>query len=101
LDVLPSAVTTHAKALGERVLSPGKERTVLTGLLVTDSGASDTIRVTTQLPLMVRIDGLKGNGRPLIFDGTGSAVPNSRIEEQLLEIFTSDTQEAQFFSGRS
>jgi hypothetical protein len=99
LDVLPSALTVHAAALGNRVLSAGRERTVLTAQLVNDRGESRNVRVTLQLPNVVRIDGLREDG-PLVFDGTSSVATNSRLEEQLLEIFNSDLPETMLASSR-
>jgi hypothetical protein len=101
LDVLPSVLGVHAAALGNRIRVPGKERTVLTGSLLTVSGASASIRVVAQLPNMVRLDGLRADGAPVVFDGNNSVFTNSRIEEQLLEIFSSDTAEGMLVSVKA
>jgi hypothetical protein len=89
----------HAAALGDRVLQPGKERTTIAGDLVTDVGERHKVRVILQLPSKVRIEGLRRNGGS-VFDGTSSRGTPSRIEEQLLEIFSSDTAEAMMASSR-
>jgi len=99
LDVLPSSLAPHAEALGDRVLKPGKEKTTIISEIVTDRGERRQLRVILQLPALVRIDELKGN-RASAFDGTASAGVTSRTEEQLLEIFSSDTAEALMASSR-
>src|SRR5262245_6278443 len=63
LEVLPSALTPHAEALGKRVLAPGKERTTFSGELITEQGELRRMRVTLQLPSLVRIEGLRPDAR--------------------------------------
>jgi len=99
LDVLPSALTPHAEALGDRVLKPGKEKTTITSELITDHGERRQLRVILQLPMEVRIEDLKGK-RTSEFDGTASSGVTSRAEEQLLEIFSSDSAEGMMASIR-
>jgi hypothetical protein len=57
-----------------------------------------SIRIVAQLPNMVRLDGLRADGAPVVFDGSDSVFTSSRIEEQLLEIFSSDTAEGMLVS---
>jgi hypothetical protein len=99
LDVLPSSLTPHALALGDRVLKPGKERITIVSELVTDRGERRQLRVILQLPSMVRIEELKGKNATS-FDGTKSTGATSRLDEQLLETFSSDTAEAMLASTR-
>src|SRR5262245_52074998 len=61
LDVLPSALTPHAEALGKRVLAPGKERTIVSGELISEQGERRRMRITLQMPFMVRIEGLRAD----------------------------------------
>ena len=99
LNVLPSALTSHAEALGGRVLVPGKERTTFEGELVNEHGERRRMRVTVQLPSMVRIDGLSPDARAVVFDGS-NATTTTRLEEQLIEIFSSDLAETMLASIR-
>ena len=99
LAVLPSALDVHATAIGNRIRVPGKERTVFSGSLLTERGEHTPLRIVVQLPNMVRLEGLRPN-TPVIFDGTNPVPANSRIEEQLLEIFSSDTAEGMLVSIR-
>ena len=94
LNVLPSAVTPHADALGERVLRAGKERTALVGQLVDERGERVSMRVTLQLPRMVGLEGLRPNMPAIVSDGRSSVHSVSKTEGELLEIFSSDTAEA-------
>ena len=93
LNVLPSALDVHAAAIGSRIRFSGKERTVFAGLLLTERGSSTPIRISVQLPNLVRLEEIRPNAIPVVFDGTNPVFTNSRTEEQLLEIFSSDTAE--------
>jgi hypothetical protein len=92
LDRLPSALAPHAQSIGDRVLKPGKERTTLTGELITERGERYSLRVTLQLPDYVRIEGLRHIGE--------SGMQTNLIEQQLLEVFSSDIPEAMISSTR-
>jgi hypothetical protein len=98
LTRLPSALNQHAQALGDRVLAPGKERTVFTGQFVDEKGKTSTVRLTLQLPGLVLLEGHNPGGPPLKFDGQTRAFRSSRLEEELLETFTSDTPEGMLTS---
>jgi hypothetical protein len=93
LDRLPSALAPHAQSIGDRVLKPGKEKTTLTGELITERGERYPLRVTLQLPDNVRIEGLGHVGE------SGMQTTNL-IEQQLLEVFSSDIPEAMISSTR-
>jgi len=95
---LPSRLDLHTAALGERILAAGKEKTVLTGQFVDENGKSTTVRLTLQLPGLLRLEGLTPNGPPLTFDGETRSYRNSRREEALLETFTADTAEGMLAS---
>lgn len=75
---LPGPLDSHAAALGDRVRTPGKEKTVLSGQFLDENGKRLPVRMTLQLPGLLRIEGLK---------------PDSRTEQALLETFTLDTAE--------
>jgi hypothetical protein len=100
LNVLPSALDLHAAAIGTRVLVPGKERTIFAAILQNDRGERTPIRIAVQLPNVVRLEGLRPNGAAIVFDGTNPVYSNSRVEEQLVEIFSADTAEGMLFSIR-
>jgi hypothetical protein len=95
---LPGGLDRHAASLGIRLRDTSKEMAILTGTLIQETGDRMPLRVIFQLPAMVRIEGLRSDGSALIFDGKTGIYPNSRLEEELLEIFSSDTPEGLFDS---
>ncbi len=95
---LPSALHSPASALGSRVRAAGKERTHLSGQIVDEKGMRASVQVTLQLPGLVRLEGLFPDGRSLVFDGETRLHRNTRLEETLLETFTSDTAEGMLAS---
>ena len=97
-NVLPSAVAPHAEALGDRVLHAGKERTLLTGQFVNDRGVRFPMRVVLQLPRAVGLEGLRPKMPAIVFDGKTPVYSATKEEEELLEIFSSDTAEAMLAS---
>jgi hypothetical protein len=81
-------------ALGKRVQINGKEKTIYTGQLYDKEGRSTPARVIHQLPGLIRLEGFKGQGSPISFDGKKShGVSSSKSDEIFLEIFSSDFPE--------
>ena len=97
---LPSSLDRHSAALGDRLRKPGKERTTLTGTLVGESGIPIPLRVILQWPGLVRLEGLRPNSVPVTFDGRASVLTHSRVEEQLLEIFSSDSADGMIVAAQ-
>jgi len=93
LNLSPGGLDRHAISLGSRMLDTGKERSVLTGYLTAGTGERVGLQVILQLPSMVRIENLRSDRSAVIFDGKTGVYPNSPMEEELLEIFSSDTAE--------
>jgi hypothetical protein len=83
---LPGPLDHHAAALGDRVRVAGKERTVLNGQFTDENGKVTAVRLTLQLPGLLRLEGLTPAGQ------------NKRLEEVLLETFTADTAEGMLAS---
>jgi hypothetical protein len=88
LTRLPSSLHQHSAALGDRVLKPGKEKTVYRGRFADDKGKPSVIKLTLQLGGTVQLE----------FDDETKPPRNSRLEEALLETFTSDTAEGMLTS---
>jgi hypothetical protein len=80
---LPGPLDSHAAALGDRVRVPGKEKTIVNGQFVDRNGKTTPVRVTLQLPGLLRVEGLK---------------TDARTEEALQEALTSDTAEGMLAS---
>jgi hypothetical protein len=95
---VPSALHSHAAALGDRVLVAGKERSVLAGQFADDSGKRVVVRLTLQLPALFILEGLNPGDPPITFDGETRKHRQSRGEESLVETFSSDTTEGMFAS---
>jgi len=95
---VPSLLEPHAAALGERVVKPGRERTILEGRL-TRGQNEQTVRITAQLPNLVDLDGFMP-GPPLRFDGSTRG-RNSKANDELLEMFTADTAEGLLQASRT
>jgi hypothetical protein len=81
-------------ALGDRMKTAGKERTVLSGEFTDDRGSKSTVQVAHQTPGLVIARGIRPDGQPLKFDGRPPALPLAKAEERFIESFTADTAEA-------
>jgi hypothetical protein len=84
------------EALGDRLRSPGKERTVVAGTLTSGSASSNVV-LTWELPDKFRLEETNGSRRAFVFDGarlTGRSQQND-ADNELLESLTADT--AEFF----
>ena len=86
----PSGLLPHVAALGDRGRLPGKERSVFVGQLLDDRGKSNAVKLTLQLPRLLRLEGVSPGGPPLKFDGTHSS-NRTRSDESLIESLTSDS----------
>jgi hypothetical protein len=95
---IPSLFQAHAAALGKRVEVKGRERTVLVGEYLDAQGSAAQVRVVLQLPRMVRLEGFKGRGSVLAFDGDRAKNAATRADKALLETFVSDTAEGMLAS---
>jgi hypothetical protein len=81
-------------ALGKRVQISGKEKTIYTGQLYDKEGRSTPARVIHQLPGLIRLEGFKGQGGAISFDGEKShGVTYAKNDESLLETFLDDFPE--------
>ncbi len=88
----PAGLTPHVTALGDRGRVSGKERSVVVGHLLDDTGKSRPVRLTLQLPRLLRLEGVSPGESPLTFDGT-HALSKSRRDQSLIESLTSDSME--------
>jgi hypothetical protein len=88
---LPPDLQTAAKALGDRLTSPGKERLVIVGTL-TQSGVTVPATITYQLPNSVRIDLAAASPRSLTFDGTKSSA-TAETDSDMMESLLDDSPE--------
>jgi hypothetical protein len=86
----PSGLAPHVAVLGDRGRAPGKERSVFVGQLLDDKGKRNAVRLTLQLPRLLRLEGLSPGGQALTFDGMHS-LNMTRSDAALIESLTSDS----------
>jgi len=97
---LPIEFQPYARALGDRLQTPGKERMTLTGT-ITQSGQSYPATLTYQLPNIIRIDESGAHARSMAFNGTATWTSSGSFSEQDLsemESFLDDVAETTFYS---
>jgi hypothetical protein len=93
LDLVPSMFYRYAEALGSRVKTKGKEKTIYEGQLFDKAGNSSPVRIVHQLPNLVRLEGFKPGNSALSFDGKQGKGASSSVEETLIEIFSMNMPE--------
>lgn len=107
---IPGLASKHLMALGKRMNSVGKEKTTYDGQLFDKDGKSASVRVAHDLYGLIQLEGFKGDGEALSFDGErikGSfdskktkSDYEKNAEEDLLEVFVMDTVEGMMESMR-
>src|SRR5258708_6213683 len=70
----------YAKALGDRVMKPGQERTTLTGVY-SDGKSKRPIRIVRELQGRFRIEDLVAGGKVISFDGERTNVSTGAATE--------------------
>ncbi len=92
---VPSSTGDHLRALGDRARVEGSELTVYDGTWLNSSNNSVSVRLILQLPLLVRVEGVGGQGTVLAFDGSQVRAKAAVLlaDEQLMETLVHDTQE--------
>jgi hypothetical protein len=98
LNAIPRDLDEQVNAIGSRIKSSGKEKTIYLGELIDSAGKSSEVKVITQLPQMVRLEGIKGQGSVLAFDGDKAKNASDKIDDALLETFALDIPEAMLAS---
>jgi hypothetical protein len=88
----PAAIQKQAATLGDKLHTPAKEKTTLTGQLIDGQGRSFIAKVIVQ-PGFLRLEGFRSGGAALSFDGERPSRTNTRDDEAILETFAMDTAE--------
>jgi hypothetical protein len=93
-DRIPSSFLMFSTALGDRLISPGKERVVLAGTLTAGKIATQVV-LTSELPGKFRLDETGGPARKITFDGASlqSATTQAPADQDLMESLFADTPE--------
>jgi hypothetical protein len=92
-SLLPNMLEPQFDALGVRMTAEGKEMTVYEGVLTDAAGNTSPARVTVQFG-MVKLEGFKGPGSVMAFDGTQTTGVSNRADESILEAFLMDMPES-------
>jgi len=92
---IPVELQPHAIALGDRVWSRGQERVGLQGQF-TDEAGNRAARVTIELPGLVRLEGMRADGTPILFDGDQARAEGAGLtarDQAVLDVFAVDSIE--------
>ncbi len=91
---IPSVFALQMGALGDRVKTSGKETTIYIGEFTDADGKATATRVIYQLPGLVRLEGFKGQGTAISFNGKDvKGITSRQSDEALLETFVMDFPE--------
>jgi hypothetical protein len=93
-DEVPNMLGPQFYALGARMTEEGKEKTVYQGTITDALGNSSPARVTIQSPGLVKLEGFKGAGSVMAFDGNQTTGVSNRVDESILEAFLMDMPES-------
>jgi hypothetical protein len=91
---VPHMLLPQSKALGMRIKTAGKEKTVYEGVLIDAANNASDARVTVQSSGLVKLEGFKGSGSIASFDGDRSKGIMNRADESIIETFLMDTAES-------
>ena len=97
-DRMPSDVGPVVAALGRRVQAAGKEQTVYAGQFLNPAGNPADVRVSHQLPGLVKLQGFLPGDAVASFDGSRASGAVGRMAEILLETFVHDLAEGMLSS---
>jgi hypothetical protein len=93
MALLPNMLAPQLDALGARMTADGKENTVYEGVLSDAAGNMSEARVTVQSG-MVKLEGFKGAGSVMAFDGTQATGISNRADGSAVESFLMDMPES-------
>jgi hypothetical protein len=92
-SLLPNSLAPQLDALGTRMTADGKENTVYEGVLTDASGNMSQARVMVQSG-MAKLEGFKGAGSIMAFDGSQATGISNRADESTVESFLMDMPES-------
>lgn len=93
---IPNVLYFQVKALGNKFMEEGKERTVFGGVLIDAAGNEKPVRISVQKGRRVKLEGFNGEGSVLAFDGVASKNADSRSDRAFLETYLYDSVEGMF-----
>jgi hypothetical protein len=92
LSQLPNMLEPQLDAMGTRMTAEGKENTVYEGVLTDAASNVLQARATIQSG-MVKLEGFKGAGSVMAFDGAQATGISNRVDESIIESFLMDIPE--------
>lgn len=93
---VPVVLRSQMNALGNKFKEKGKERTVFEGLFIDAGGNEKSARISVQKGRKVKLEGIKGQGSVVAFDGEKAKNAFSREDRAFLETYLYDTAEGMF-----
>jgi hypothetical protein len=93
---VPETLEPYVRAMGNRIRTSGKEQIALDGTF-TDAAGSRPARVTLDLAGYVRLDGVRADGQPILFDGDAARAGGyvlTDADQAVLDAFAVDSIEA-------
>jgi len=93
---LGSEVRDYLRAYGTRLITPGKERTILIGTY-SNGAMTAPATITFQLPNQTRLDLGGSSPKTLILNGSQTSVTAPGSDQDLLETLSDDTAESFLF----
>jgi hypothetical protein len=93
---LPGSLGAQVAALGKRAAAPEQARVLLSGEFLDEQERRRPVRVTLQLPELVRLDGISPGGPALSRTPSEPGRRLAQREQRLLDTFATDTAEGMF-----
>lgn len=90
---VPNSLQPHLRALGSRTGRRGREQILLQGEFADDSGFRSQAQAVVQLPGLVRLEGMRADGSPLLFDGQDTRSSLTARDQAVLDVFAVDSVE--------
>jgi hypothetical protein len=100
-DRIPDVYGLQLGALGRRAREAGKEKTIYAGQLFDKRGHAASVKITHQLPNLVRLEGFKNGNAAISYDGQRGYGATSQQEDSYLETFATDMAEGMLTSIQS
>ena len=97
----PGVLAAQTAAVGSRARTPGQEKVILRGEFSDDLGRRFPVRVTLQLPELVRLEGFNPGREALAYNHSSPSRAASWVDQQLLDTFALDTFEGMLASIRA
>jgi hypothetical protein len=89
---VPADLQTQLRAAGPRLTRNGQERVVLQGEILDETGVARPAAITIE-PGLVRLEGMRSDGSPILFDGRQLQAGRTERDQAILDVFALDSIE--------